>query len=165
MEGELVHHHFGLVALQGIDYFSQGWRVAIRFLYRLEKREVKLSRANYIIKNKREKIFSRRGNLLLVFDIQLRVARSFTFELVADALIFRRSTSSRGGFDGKKKKERRKERKNWGRIKKLDSTTSFDASSSPTSPLIPTSNFIEIPRFERINTRLIPLPVLRCYSL
>lgn len=116
MEGELVRHDFGLVVLQEIDYFSQGWRVAIHFLYRLEKREVKLSRANYIIKNKREKIFSRRGNLLLVFDIQLRVARSFTFELVADALIFRRSTSSRGGFDGKKK-ERRKEKKNWGRMK------------------------------------------------
>ena len=106
MEGELVRHDFGLVVLQEIDYFSQGWRVAIHFLYRLEKREVKLSRANYIIKNKREKIFSRRGNLLFVFDIQLRVARSFTFELVADALIFRRSTSSRGGFDGKKKKTR-----------------------------------------------------------
>lgn len=163
MEGELVRHDFGLVVLQGIDYFSQGWRVAIHFLYRLEKREVKLSRANYIIKNKREKIFSRRGNLLLVFDIQLRVARSFTFELVADALIFRRSTSSRGGFDGKKK--RKKEKKKLGEDKKLNSTTSFDASSSPTSPLIPTSNFIKIPRFERINTRLIPLPVLRCYSL
>lgn len=65
-----------------IDKDSESILSAIRFLYRFEKISCL---ASIILLRIREKIFSRRGNLLLVFDIQLRVARSFTFELVADA--------------------------------------------------------------------------------
>lgn len=65
-----------------IDKDGESILSAIRFLYRFEKMSCL---ASIILLRIREKIFSRRGNLLLVFDIQLRVARSFTFELVADA--------------------------------------------------------------------------------
>lgn len=65
-----------------IDKDGESILSAIRFLYRFEKISCL---ASIILLRIREKIFSRRGNLLLVFDIQLRVARSFTFELVADA--------------------------------------------------------------------------------
>lgn len=64
-----------------IDKDGESILSAIRFLYRFEKISCL---ASIILLRIREKIFSRRGNLL-VFDIQLRVARSFTFELVADA--------------------------------------------------------------------------------
>lgn len=73
----VLHESITLIDKDGESILS-----AIRFLYRFEKISCL---ASIILLRIREKIFSRRGNLLLVFDIQLRVARSFTFELVTDA--------------------------------------------------------------------------------
>lgn len=167
-EGELVRHDFG--CLTRIDYsHRQGrWVDIIRDSFPLSIREDKLSRVNYIIKNKRENIFAPRQSPP---RLRYSITRSEVVHLWTRRRCLFFVDQHRVVVDSIKKKEKKIGVGGERGIKTRPVTRRHRSTHPPLRfhfpplSLIPTSNFIKIPRFERINTRLIPLPVLRCYSL